>query len=579
MDNQDIYELFGNNVPYELRLKEALINDLIVPFKYYGIRDEQVDFDNENERKMISQFVTPEHCKFIVDHIEKHRVPDQKLKALAFCKNISHARMMADALGEYYQTAYLTGNNDTGARIRAFEDLQNDNEGTLQVLCAVDILNEGVDIPGVNMVLFLRPTESSTIFIQQLGRGLRKYENKTYVPVIDFIGNNYKRSVQIALALGGLANRFVMEKRLLLSLIKDNFEPLELKQYGIEINIDSLSKEEILNHVQNENFYSLKYMKQDYNNFKKYINSPTYPKHMDYLNSDSAPDLLKFMQIKIGGNKTYSYYGFLKGIDEENLVEFDNNQVKVINYLSGLLELVRPHDYLICQELLDGNNSMDKIRHKLNDDISNFNIQEFDHAIKYLEQNNTIVINNDSISLNCELTTEFVEYLDDLLEYGLTQYNANYANSKDMFLLWKDYRYDQVQVKRCVNPGYTAVGTYYGKDGDVYIFASIKKDIADGKEYLNYKDKFLEPSIFQWETLANIPQSQLNKLRESKYAHLFIRKVDSENGITLPFTYVGIGHLENPRKMVNKGVTTYLFNIKLEESLPDYLQYDFGLTR
>ena len=82
----------------------------------------------------------------------------------------------------------------------------------MEVLCAVDILNEGVDIPGVNMVLFLRPTESSTIFIQQLGRGLRKYDNKDYVPVVDFIGNNYKRSAQIALALGGLAQKFVLEK-------------------------------------------------------------------------------------------------------------------------------------------------------------------------------------------------------------------------------------------------------------------------------------------------------------------------------------------------------------------------------
>ena len=578
MDNQDVYELFGNNVPYELRLRDALVNDLIVPFKYYGIRDEQVDFAKENERRMISQFATEEHCKFIVEQIEKYRVPDQKLKALAFCKTISHARMMADALGEYYKTAYLTGRDDTGARIRAFEDLQNDREDTLEVLCAVDILNEGVDIPGVNMVLFLRPTESSTIFIQQLGRGLRKYDNKVYVPVIDFIGNNYKRSAQIALALGGLANRFVMEKRLLLSLVRDNFEPLGLGQYGVEINIDSLSKEEILNYVENENFYSSKYMKQDYNNFKKYINSATYPKHMDYLNSDSAPDLLKFMQIKINGKKTYSYYGFLKGVDEENLVEFDNDQIDVINYLSSLLELVRPHDYLICRELLGGDNSKAYIQHKLKNELTNYNPEKFNHAIKYLEVNNTIVLDGDRISLNCELTAEFVEYMDDLLEYGLTQYKANYADSTDMFLLWKDYRYDQVQIKRCINPGYTAVGTYYGDHGDLYIFASIKKDIADGREYLNYKDKFLEPSTFQWESLANIPQSQLSKLLSSKYAHLFIRKVDSENGITLPFTYVGIGHLKNPRKMVNNGVTTYLFDIKMENELPDYLQYDFGLT-
>ena len=579
MDNQDVYELFGNNVPYELRLRDALVNELIVPFKYYGIRDDRVDFSKENERRMISQFVTEDHCEFVVEHIEKHRVPNQKLKALAFCKTVSHAKMMAEALEQFYKTAYLTGKNDTGERVRAYEDLQSDREGTLEVLCAVDIHNEGVDIPGVNMVLFLRPTESSTIFIQQLGRGLRKYDNKDYIPVVDFIGNNYKRSAQIALALGGLAQKFVMEKRLLVALVRDDFKPLGLEQYGVEINIDSLSKEEILNYVENENFYSLKYMKQDYNNFKKYINSPTYPKHMDYLNSDSAPDLLKFMQIKIGNKKTNSYYGFLKGIEEENLVEFNAEQENVINYLSGLLQLVRPHDYLICKFLLEGDSSISLIEEKVKYEVQNYNEVEFFHALKYLAKSHIVIADGDTLSLGCELNNEFNNYLVDLLEYGLTKYKADYANNTGMFLLWNDYRYDQVQIKRCINPGYTAVGTYYGAEGDVYIFASIKKDVAEGMEHLNYKDKFLEPSVFQWECKANISDGELNKLKTSKYAHLFIRKVESENGITLPFTYVGIGHLDNPRQSQNEErKRTFIFDIHMEEELPDYLQYDFGLT-
>ena len=90
---------------------------------------------------------------------------------LAFCRNITHARMMAEELGEFYHTAYLTGKNSVGERISAYNDLQDDTKD-LEILFTVDILNEGVDIPGVNMVLFLRPTDSQTIFIQQLGRGL-----------------------------------------------------------------------------------------------------------------------------------------------------------------------------------------------------------------------------------------------------------------------------------------------------------------------------------------------------------------------------------------------------------------------
>lgn len=578
MDNQDVYELFGNNVPYELRLRDALVNDLIVPFKYYGIRDTQVDFSKENERRMISQFATDEHCEFIVEQIKKYQVPNQKLKALAFCKTISHARIMAEVLGEYYKTAFLTGKNDTGERIRAFEDLQNDSEGTLEILCAVDILNEGVDIPGVNMVLFLRPTESSTIFIQQLGRGLRKYDNKSYVPVIDFIGNNYKRSAQIALALGGLSQEFVIEKRLLQSLVRDDFRPLGLSDYGVEINIDRLSKDEILSFIESENFYSLKYMKQDYNNFRKYINAPTYPKHMDYLNSDSAPNLLKFMQIKIGQKKTYSYYGFLKGIEEENLVEFDKEQENTINYLSGLLQLVRPHDYLICKMLLNGDDNIDVIIQKLKNEIPNYDQNEFNHALKHLEKNNVVCVDGNTILLNGTPTTAYKDYLEDLIEYGLTKYKVDCSESTDMFILWKDYRYDQVQLKRCEDPRNNQKGTYFSSEGDVYIFASIKKDIPDDKEHLNYKDKFLEPSLFQWETMASIPDADLEKLNTSKHAHLFIRKMKSENGIPMPFTYVGKGHLSNPRRTENEdSKRSFIYDIHMENELPDYLQYDFGL--
>lgn len=242
MDNQDVFELFDQNVPYELRLRDAIINDLVVPFHYHGIRDTLVDYglSAADERRLIAQLANTEHCDFVAAQIEAHR-PLGKLKALAFCRNITHARMMCETMSERYKTAYLTGKNDIGQRVRAYNDLQNDS-AELEILFTVDILNEGVDIPGVNMVLFLRPTESSTIFIQQLGRGLRKYENKQYVTVLDFIGNSYKRSVQIAFALSSLAENFVVEKRLMAALVRDNFTALGLSDCGVQIDIDDLSK-------------------------------------------------------------------------------------------------------------------------------------------------------------------------------------------------------------------------------------------------------------------------------------------------------------------------------------------------
>jgi len=572
MDNQDVFELFDQNIPYELRLREAIINDLVVPFHYFGIRDTLVNYGLSagEERRMIAQLANPEHCDFIAEQIEAHR-PHGKLKALAFCRNITHARMMSEEMRERYNTAYLTGQNDIGERIRAYNDLQSDT-AELEILFTVDILNEGVDIPGVNMVLFLRPTESSTVFIQQLGRGLRKYENKPFVTVLDFIGNSYKRSVQIAFALSSLAENFVVEKRLMASLVRDNFTALGLAEYGVEIYIDDLSKEEILEYIESENFNSIKYLKQDYFNFKRYINSEFYPKHMDYLNNDCAPDLIRFMSVKTQGKKNYSYYNFLRGIDEENLPFFDDKQIEFANSLSDYLPLVRPHEYLIVKCLLDNISDISAIHHCLKEKIAGYSRKELEHALKFMK---FVKNSKRKISLDVRLDDQFSAYLQDLLEYGITRYTIDYGEDNG-FRLWQNYRMDQVQLKLLKNPGHIYLGTYY-YDDYVVIFASLKKDLPE-QDKLNYKDKFLDAGLFQWESMANLPAADLSNLNSSRFAHLFIRKVAAENGLQLPFTYVGKGKLQNCRKTDN-GNGTYLFDVSMENELPDYLQYDFGLGK
>lgn len=589
LDNQDVFDLFDKNVPYELRLRDAIINDLVVPFKYYGIRDELINYGltKSEERKMVAQLATADHCDFITREIEKHR-PEGKLKALAFCRNVTHARMMCEAMGDRYKTAYLTGKNDIGERIRAYNDLQSEYR-ELEILFTVDILNEGVDIPGVNMVLFLRPTESSTIFIQQLGRGLRKYDNKQYVTVLDFIGNSYKRSVQIAFALSSLADNFVLEKRLMMALVQDDFKAIGLGDYGVEIHIDDLSKEEIVSFIERENFNSLGYLKQDYFNFRKYIGAESYPRHMDYLNNDCAPDLLRFLSIKIGGKKCVSYYNFLHGILDDNdedarlLPVFTERQIAFANYLSSMLPLVRQHEYMLFDCVVHGIKKLSEIEARMTETIGDYAHEQLAHALKYIQEHGFLTTDGVSCSLvDVELDEQFIEYLDDLLTYGLTRYVADYG-AETGFKLWQSYRMDQVQLKLLKNPGHIFVGTYY-YDETVVIFASLKKD-ASVAERLNYKDKFIEPAMFQWESMANVSASDLQKLINSKKALLFIRKVSDENGIVMPFTYVGKGRLTNPRRQVSydeqkkKDVTTYLFDIPMENELPDYLQYDFGLSK
>ncbi len=573
MDNQDVVEIFGNNIPYELRLRDAIINDLIVPFHYYGIRDELIDYGltSSSERRLISLISMPENCEFIHQQIEKHRMEGQKLKALAFCRNIQYARMMADNLGDFYHTAFLSGKNKTGERIRAYNDLQDERK-ELEILFAVDILNEGVDIPGVNMVLFLRPTESSTIFLQQLGRGLRKYENKPYVTILDFIGNSYKRNVHIALALGSLSRNSILEKKLLKFMVRNDFRTLGLEDYGVQIHIDDLSKEEIIDKIENENFNRINYLKMDYQNFKAYLKSPSYPSHMEYMNSDYAPNLLKFMKIKIDNKKTNSYYGFLKGIGEESLPAFSDNQITSINYLSSLLPLVRKHEFLVVKYLLERTSSLSDLEKSLSAEISGYKHEQLMHALRFMEEGGTVKIDGEQVNLCGEREQEFEDYLQDLLNYGLTQYSARYMDTDEDFLLWQDYRQDQVLLNILDNPKHNQLGTYY-KDGNMYVFAGLKKD-ATQQEHLQYKDKFLAADVFQWESIANISAKEEVLQKTAKRVLVFVRKVSAENGVTLPYTYIGTGHLENPRK----GETTngsILYDIHMDNPLPDEFQEDF----
>ena len=424
------------------------------------------------------------------------------------------------------------------------------------------------------MVLFLRPTESSTIFIQQLGRGLRKFQNKSHVTILDFIGNSYKRSVHIALALGSLSKGYILEKKLLKSMVREDFKPLGLEEYGVKISIDDLSKEEILHHIDKENFNQIRYLKKDYQNFKDYLKTPTFPKHMDYVNSDYAPNLLKFMKIRIDGKKTESYYGFLKGIGED-VPLFTEEQIAAIAYLSSMLPLVRRHEFLIAQCLLNDITSESQIRQILSNEIGGYTDEQFDHALRFMVEGGAVIADDGEVMFACDADPEFKEFVSDMLNYGLSQYGVRYKNDEEDFLLYQDYRQDQALLKILENPKHNQYGTYY-KNGNMYIFAGLKKDDSV-QDHLNYKDKFLDKETFQWESIANITEKDIEKQRTSKQAFIFVRKVKVENGITLPFTFVGTGQLHNPRTDATTN-GSILYDIHMDTPLPDDLMEDFKWT-
>lgn len=569
MDNQDIFTLFDQNVPFELRLRDAINNDLVVPFHYYGIRDQLVDYSSKDKMTIAKNIAEQNNIEFIKSQIEKYRKPGEKLKCIAFCTNIQSCRLMAEELYEEgYHTISLTGINDTGVRIKAFKDLQDENN-LLEIICTVDILNEGVDIPQVNMVLFLRPTESQTVFIQQLGRGLRKYPGKDYVTVLDFIGNNYDRAVQIAMALGTLGKTTYMEKAYLKEMIRTNFESLDIPE--VKIEIDDLSKEEIINFIDKTNFNSRVFLEKDYKNFKSYINNGSYPTHMDFLNSDVSPDLIRIIKSTFSGSKNKSYYNFLKKIDEDTIPMFDDKQIAFINNMEDLLPLARLDEYLIIEQAIKEHTIDLKRIEGINEHITDKTLENAYNNLKSLG-----LVENNEIDLTNIEDGEFKDYLLDTLNYGIVRYNREFGEYTGLFKLYRNY-YKEQASRIMLKNGILQKGTYY-EDDIAYIFAGIKKG-EEGR--LNYKDKFINNKIFQWESIANVSESEKEHLRNSKKVHLFIRKMESEDTVTLPYTYFGLGTFTNERDSYTeedgKRHSTLLYDIVLDDEVPEDYYIDFEI--
>lgn len=213
MDNKDIFTYCDDNLIYEINLKEAIERDYLVPFQYYGIYDDTdytaIDFRNGkyNERELERALSQRKRIDLVLKY---YRIYVQK-RTIAFCSSIEHANAMAESFVGAGIAAACVHSGEGEFSLERSEAVNSLKSGELKVLFVVDIFNEGVDIPEVDTVLFLRPTESYTVFLQQLGRGLRKSEGKTSLTVLDFIGN-YRMAPLLPMLLSG-RNPMLQETR------------------------------------------------------------------------------------------------------------------------------------------------------------------------------------------------------------------------------------------------------------------------------------------------------------------------------------------------------------------------------
>ncbi|WP_405763623.1 DUF3427 domain-containing protein [Streptomyces sp. NBC_01420] len=251
MDGKSIQdEYFGGRIAAEMRLWEALENELLSPFHYFGITD-NTDLSavtwkrGAYDTNALGNLFTGNDARArLVVKAVKDKVTDPgTMRALGFCVTVAHAEFMAD----YFRRAglkavALSGETPRAERSAALKELR---AGELQVIFSVDLLNEGVDIPDVDTLLLLRPTSSATVFLQQLGRGLRRTENKAVLTVLDFIGQ-HRKEFRFEAPLRALTN---LTRNRLLTSIENDFPQLPS---GCHIVLEKKAKELILDNVRTQ---------------------------------------------------------------------------------------------------------------------------------------------------------------------------------------------------------------------------------------------------------------------------------------------------------------------------------------
>nr|WP_236024569.1 DUF3427 domain-containing protein [Bifidobacterium pluvialisilvae] len=364
-DGINIFELFGYNIAYEIRLQKALDEDMLCPFEYHGVAEylgddgESIDVahgattDEAGQLTYeISQLASEERVQYIIDKIQQYGQYHQQITGLVFCSRQEEAEALSDLFNQQYnqqmernyRTAAVTSSRypkqeDREPLIRKLE------EGELDYLFTVDLFNEGVDIPALNQIVMLRNTQSSIVFTQQLGRGLRKFPHKDRVVVIDFIGN-YANNYLIPVALyGNTGDRDIARKN------------LQRTSIGLSsISFDRISRERILKSLDTADWSDMKKLTEQYRQIR--YEHGRIPMLTDVYDYDSS------LPFTLAAKKK-NYLEFVRS-REQSLSRGKNSGGDFLDQLepvtkteSGILDMatsallpgLRPHELVMLDEL------------------------------------------------------------------------------------------------------------------------------------------------------------------------------------------------------------------------------------
>ena len=539
-DDFNIFELFDNNIAYEIRLQRALEENLLVPFHYYGVQDFEIDGELIDDQKILDKVQQRERMSFLLDKIEYYGHGGEKLRGLMFCSRKSEGAEVAEILGKKgYKAVFLSGEDSQEYRLEKIKMLEN---GELDYIVTVDIFNEGIDIPSINQVVMLRQTKSSIIFIQQLGRGLRLEKEKEYLVVIDFIGN-YRNNFMIPQALSGdksynkdALRKFVSDSNYMTGLSSVNFEEVAKKRIYQSINRATLG--------------SIRDLKDSYRQLKQRLNRIPYP--TDFQNHHSVdPELIV---------KKRTYSEFLRMNKEEGF-DFDDFQESFLLFfgvelLNGIrLEEIEILDSLFSKTKISIEGEIDRLSRDATHDVraafySAIRVLKLDFfttatANKYNKFGAFITTTHESVKLTQEMTEALRNDNFRNLCYDL----LNSARIKHKDFAWetplKPYKkYGRKDVCRLLNWRDDETSTIYGyrtKNNTCPIFITYHKS-EDVEASTDYGDEFISRNTLRWftrskRTLQSAEVKEiLNHINTNTDIHIFVKKDDDEG---TNFYYLG----------------------------------------
>lgn len=578
--NDNIYEIFHHQIAYEIRLQQAMEEDLLCPFHYFGITDLSVVRDTKAKNISEEEFnklICDERVKHIIEQSEYYGYSGDRVKGLIFCSRKQECKELSKKFNDLgYRTVALSGEDSEKVRQNAFERLameegeQTDKTKPLDYIFSVDILNEGVDIVEVNQVIMLRPTQSPIVFIQQLGRGLRKANGKEYVVILDFIGN-YNNNFMIPVALSG--DRSYNADTIRKYVISGN----RTIPGASTIHFDEVAKNKIFHSI--DRIRGIKsIIRESYISLKNRLGRT--PRLYDFYSNNEVDPLVIIREYK-------TYYGFLESMEKANYCCTLTEQEKLIlEYLSKtILSGVRPEELEILQLLLRQNTISIETFQKLYQEKYRKNIME-DQVNCALEVLQGKFVSNEKEyqkyetidMISCDQTSritrvskygellrnvEFRSQVEDIIKVGLARYHDKFMNTNEVvspFVLYE--KYSRRDVSLLMNCGKDLSSVMFGMkriQEDVFIFVTYHKEKAeDERNYVDgkpdYADVFEDNMIFKWDSKIGMgmESTYMKDVITAPRKHLFVKKSDAESN----FYYMGtfdIIDVKEARKEDNKG--------------------------